>query len=506
MKHMKLKVLAAAVLAIGASSAFAKATPTTCDATTSLSLVNTCTPEVTLYVAGSSALGGAISTTIATEFASGYTTVIDNGSPSGNQGNLVGTSTANNSAVSAWYGIGATGTAAAGKRLLVVYNNQNGSAAGISQLLSGIKDTTIPEQDVVTVGPLVAAGGAVATAQSKAFVANACTLPSTSAPTTVSCTSHARTQADLGISDVAPVELFALEGAKPAAISTLTNYPLAMQGFGVAVNNNFYLALQNAQATALTAGGCAASFPLSAVDTTAACQPSIRKADYTSLVSTTGSVKSAAGFIPGDATLLTLARRDDFSGTQASSNIFFLDNACGVAVDSKGKAIKGVLGGALTPLVTTPDATKLVVHLNATSGKVKTDLAASTGYTIGIIGLNTLPDGTWKYVKVDGVSPDGAGADAKQRNAFTTGYYEFAVESYASVSSKAAKTSVANTGNTYHALVTEMVNALKNSNGNLKGIGYLDKAATDHTPLTTAGVQSTVTRTAGNNCSPLTAY
>jgi hypothetical protein len=516
MKHLKLKVLAAAVLAIGASSAFAAALPTVCDATTPLSMVNTCTPEVTLYAAGSSALAGGITQVLAADLfdSANITIVKDAGSANGTA--VIAPATAAINGVSAWYGMGKTGTAAAGKKLFVVYNKQNGSAAGISQLLSSAtKDTTIPEADVVTVGPIGKVPGVVAATQ-KASVggANTCVAAADTTATVlgatitfhnVTCTTHARTQADVGMSDVAPAELFALEGKKPASVATLTNTVIGIQGFGVAVNAKFHDALQaQNKADGLLPSTCAVG------DLTAACQPTIRKADYAALVTAGGSIKSAAGFIPGDTTLLELARRDDLSGTQATSNIFFADNHCGDAVDSKGKAIKGVLGGSL-PILSiannTAPATELAISESATGGGVTTALAKTDRYAIGIIGLNsaepTRSATSWKYIRVDGVSPNflSSGAlDAKQRTAFANGNYDFAVTSYASVSKKAAKTSVASAANAYNGIVGSFLAGLKDSSlHNITGLAYLDAGA----PSAVAAQQAHYIHTNGNNCSPL---
>ena len=510
-KVFKLKYLAAACMVLGASSAFA-ATAVVCDATTSAAtLVNTCTPEITMYVAGSSALAGAITQVAPADLFDGtITKVIDNGG------------TGNSSHVSAWYGTAksALGTAAAGKKLFVVYNNQNGSAAGISQLLSTTKDTTIPEQDVVTIGPISKVAGVVAATQAAAVGgANTCTLNADISAVTadathiasplmhsVTCTTHARTQADVGVTDVAPVYLFALEGAKPKTLSTLTTFPLAIQGFGIGVNANLYNALQTQQiADGRIPSTCTAG------DLTAKCQPSIRRADYASLASTEGSIKSAAALLGNsDTTLLELQRRDNLSGTQSSSNVFFLGNPCLTSLDSKGKTIKGVVGGELHPLDTTPDATKLTVTLNSTGGGVTTPLAdaTKTDYVIGVLGLNTAePDRTstsWKYVKIDGVSPNYNADDTpnhKNRDAFANGNYEFAVTSYAATQVKPfSKTSVVTT---YPAVVSALITGLKDSTlHDLAGIGYVDGAA-DPSSLDGFNKQAHYIHTAGNSCSPL---
>lgn len=510
-KFMQLKYLAAACMALGASSAFAVTPPTVCDATTSAAtLVNTCTPEVIMYVAGSSALGNAIKAAVPVDLFDGVITQV-----------TAGTGLPNASATSAWYGTAkSTLGTAAGKKLFVVYNNQNGSAAGISQLLSPTKDTTIPEQDVVTIGPMSKVAGVVAATQATSVGgANTCTLGADTTVGTVTyhnvtCTTHARTQADVGLSDVRPDLLFALEGLKPKKLTTLTYTPIAMQGFGLAVNANLYNAMQAKQ---LLDGRIPST--CSAGDLTAACQPTISRADYASLVTVEGGIKSAAKLLndPADTTLLTLSRRDDLSGTQATSNMYFADNACGVSVDSKGKIIKGVLGGALTVLGSPVPATivnpvysvagVLNVNAQATGGGVKTDLNGTTGYVIGAIGLGEAEPvrtaTSWKYVKLDGVSPnfnaDGTAAHAN-RTPFANGNYGLAVTSYAATAIKPLNKGSVVTA--FPTVVSALMTGLKDSTlHDLPGIAYLDGAADPS--LDGFNKQAHYIHTAGNSCSPL---
>jgi hypothetical protein len=506
---MKLKLIAAACMSLCASSAFAAAAAVTCtttattSATAALNMVNTCAPEAKLFVAGSSALGGAMSAVVPADLfdttATPLVKVKDLGSANGG-------ATGGANAVTAWYGMSkAAVTGGTSKRLFVVYNNNNGSAAGVSQLLA--KLGTVAEADVVTVGP------------TSKTAANACTedAASTTAAPVIDCTTHAATQADVAISDVSPTELYKLYATATAKLSTLTSTPLALQGFAVAVNPNLYNKLQAMQiASGALPSTCAAG------DYTLTCQPSIARADYASLVTKEGSVKSAAALTgdAADATQLVLARRDDLSGTQASSNIFFADNACGgVGYNSTSKVFNwapgatkadkvsaAIMGGGLDIVSITdyPASTTaaLVVQSNATTGGVKTALNATTGYAIGVISLNSAPGAsdTWKYVKIDGSSPnfnaDGSAA-YKARTAFINGGYGFAMTSFAAVPTKAPKTGVATT---FPLVISTLISGLKDSTlHDLTGIGYLDGAA----DVAGTPKQSHVHRINGNNCSPL---
>lgn len=470
-----------------------------CDTSSAVNMVNTCAPEANLYVAGSSSLGGALATVIQTDLfdasAQPVIKVLDNGSGNGSAGA---------DAVSAWYGMSkATLTGGASKRLFVVYNNNNGSGAGVSQLLA--KLGTIPEADVVTIGP--------AMTSAKNFDADSCSVDGSSTTLTpvIACTSHAPTPADMAISDVNVTELHKLEtpsSGKLAALITLTTTPLALQGFGVAVDASLYAALQVQNiADGLLPGSCAG-------DLTAACQPSIRRADYTSLVAKDSSMKSAAALLnnPSDDTVLTLARGNDLSGMLAASNIFFADNPCGNNLNSMGKTITGVVGGMLDIVAPTDSTANLVVQANATTNDVVAALnATGDGYAIGVLGLGIVPGGsdTWRFVKIDWVSPnfnaDGS-ADAYQRSAFSSGNYPFAMTFFAVAPVKPAKTSTITTPG--YTVVSTLINGLKDSTlHNLTGIGYLDHAANTEQSLVAHGGPATINGIAnplsGNNCSPL---
>jgi hypothetical protein len=280
------------------------------------------------------------------------------------------------------------------------------------------------------------------------------------------------------------------------ALSKLTTKPLAMQGFAIAVNNNFYNALQTYQiSTGALPATCTGSY-------TEACQPSISRAQYASLVTKEGSIKSAAGFIPGSTEVLTLARRDQLSGTQATSNIYFASEVCN-ALDAKSKV--NTHGGALTVMLkadATAYAPGLVVNENVQTGDVETDLKMSTGYSIGVIALSKGNSTSYKFVKLDGVSPNFAkggttvlGSTAL-RNNMINGSWGLQMTAYAVYPTAASP---------YHKtkapkgdLIKQMVSDLSDASlHDLSAIGYFNGTGTH------AYKQTQVSRVAGNNCSPL---
>jgi hypothetical protein len=491
-------------------------------------MVNTCAPEAKMFIAGSSALGNALSTVVTADLFD--TSVVPLVTV-----NDTTASGAQNKGTTGWYGMSKAGlTGGTSKRLYVVYNNTNGSAAGVSILLA--KPATIAEATVVTVGP------------KSATIANDCIAGANA--TTVSCpNSSITTAADLAISDVHPSELYKLYGTATAKTTTLKTEALALQGFGLGVSFDLYKALQvRNKAEGLIDSTCVAG------DLTAKCQPTVRSADYTSLITKAGKVKSAAAFLgdAADTNLLTLARRDDLSGTQASSNIFFANNSCGgigygtptgktvaqfnfnatpglTAAKQIDKLSAAIMGGGLN-IISADDnivsATNLAAQypllkiMSAIGGKDVTtalDAAATApavNYAIGAISLTSVPantTGTWKFVKIDGVSPNYKAdftATHLNRDQFANGNYPFAMTAYAAYPIKPVAKSINSPMSTsatvvggYPAVLQAVITGLKDSTiHDLPGIAYYDGAAVG---LSTLDQQAYVERTAGNNCSPL---
>lgn len=432
---MKFKMIAAACAALCSVSAYAA----NLDPTTTA-------PDLTFYVGGASAQAQAVAV-VAPDLFDTTTFSVVKITQSGGQKST------------GWFGKSkAALTGGVSKNLLVVYNSTNGSAAGVTQLVS--TGTAEAEADVVTVGT------------------SACTPVVALAST---CTSHAPTEISLALSDVYPTEL--VGGVVPQGVgylpfSALTITKTGLEGFGVVVNPALYAALQSAQG--LTVGSL-----------TAANQPSINRADYASLVTVEGTIKDAGGFLQnGDTTPLTLVRRTDPSGTQAASNIFFANNVCGTLG----------FGGALTPVgAFDSNAGVFDITEQTGTGAVKTALTGTNtaGYALGVISLENASSTAltdWQFVKLDGVSPNfktNGTLDAKNRDAVASGRYPFATEMTASYRT-AAPTITKN-------LATAFITGLKDSTKHdLVGIAYLDGA----TPYTVGGKQARVNR-GGNNCQPL---
>lgn len=259
----------------------------------------------------------------------------------------------------------------------------------------------------------------------------------------------------------------------PATTGTVLNGGFAGQGFGVMVSESLYnamMAKQVAEGRLPVSAGSASC--VAGNYTPGACQPSISKEEYAAVVDGGNFNYVANGALSGDAGVINLCRRVETSGTQASSNVYFLNNSCGNAsptvgfkppktVDlvnsptavafnsSSGHAVTGNyddFGGAfgLFEGSGTGDARNCVIRRNA--GKNPNNVADTLGtYAIGWISLENAPAAGWKLVKLDGVSPnavqvkataatdtdgnvDGWMADTNQRTNVVKGYYDAAPE------------------------------------------------------------------------------
>ena len=288
---MNMKMIAAACVAFCSASAFAAVTPscnTTAAAADGVTLLKTCSPEITFYGAGASAMTGGIKATLTTD-----TVVFDKTKP------FVTINLSGNSNAYAYYGYGAAGKSWAGKRVAVIINSTNGSMAGVNQLLTGLKSGSveggIDQQEYKTIQLHTAAAQKAGTAMPDADVT--VTTASALAPVvTLAATRIADMKTAWGVdkqkvahmafSDVRPSEATPGQIAKwdPKSFPSET---IAMQGFGVLVNTNMYKALQ---ARDIAAGRMAAACQDDV--STVACQPNIFTADYTALM--TGKVAAAA--------------------------------------------------------------------------------------------------------------------------------------------------------------------------------------------------------------------
>ena len=283
-----------------------------CDSSTPLKMVNTCAPEVTLNIASTEEVFDAIknvparSSIVASLFDTSTVPIIKI-VKSGATSHL------------AFYGLSKSSVFGGNsKRVLVnITNWPNSSSVGISQLLTSksIAISGYPNNAFYGFGPATK------------YVANTCVQDLLSTPLTpiFNCPSTSVSyKPNLVISDVHPSEYQALNrpiSGSLGKLSLIQSTPTFLAGFGFAVNESFYRALQaqNIQDGRLPSN-CTVG------DNSGKCQPSIKRTHLASLLSKEGSVKSASDLIPGDITPITLNQAHITHSAKTVQNILLLNN------------------------------------------------------------------------------------------------------------------------------------------------------------------------------------
>ncbi len=462
---MKLKLIAAACAAMGSGAVMAAPLPTNTGAPAGL---------VTYYISGASAQAAAVAASLPT--ASFFATPTDVVKISGG------------STTDARYGMSNPAvTGGTSVPLLIIYRNSNGSGSGVRQLQGAtLADiAAIPNTDNTNLVNLAGTCGAVA---------------GSAGSYTASCTAGFQARVPtVALSDVAPTQLPGVfpSGTGYTALADLVASKNALQGFGVAANPKLYGALQKANvaegllpATCAPTGTAPNYVPVAGAD----CQPTIRKNDYASLISAEGSIKGADTLLGDslDTTEVTVCRRTDLSGTQATSNMFFLNNVCGNAG----------FGGVYNPLGAADSAPGQIVYVeNNNSAAVAACLNNTAAYRLGVISLENIDTTqTYKFVKIDGASPNytyngtTVVADPKNRQNFAKGQYAYAMEMFSAIKPTATPAEV--------AFASALNAKLGDSTlSDLAGIAYLDNQG-GWTVNNTSNKFARVSRQ-GNNCAPL---
>lgn len=207
-------------------------------------------------------------------------------------------------------------------------------------------------------------------------------------------------------------------GVSASTLSAKTTPASFSQLFGVAVSNDLYRALQNAQGITVP-GGADHRLP--------AYQPSISRAQYTAIVvdAFNSAKQDVTDLLGVPAGKLTLCRRVSTSGTQASSNQYFLNTFIGS--DGANAGAYGVADLATYGAGSGLDTYE--VQEGGGTSDARNCLNAN-GYGIGVLSLENNPAATiatgelggYRFVKLNGVAAyDGAGSVASAKN----GSYEF---------------------------------------------------------------------------------
>jgi hypothetical protein len=298
-----------------------------------------------------------------------------------------------------------------------------------------------------------------------------------------------------GFSDVEPTLFESSIGGGNVSNKGAVSNAFLGQAFGVAVSIPLYRKLQAIQNITDTSG---TSFD-------PAFAPSLTKADLASILSDSGTVKTNESWAPilGEGNIagteqVRIERRVATSGSQASSNAFFLGNPC-------------TGNSALLPADVSSG--NYVVSLNAGSGNVKANITTASNntntdqqYAIGVLSLEndwrveSAANAGYRFIKIDGIHPE-QGDTSNARAASASAIYPFHNEMKAFVSNTAPAGFQRN-------IVTTIVNALKNTTG--AACSTLPRGLTlnPDTPASSCvvGVVKAKTTKDGNNCAPATIF
>lgn len=267
------------------------------------------------------------------------------------------------------------------------------------------------------------------------------------------------------------------------------------QVFGVAVSIPLYRALQAAQG--LSDVNATTFDPVNA--------PNITKTQYVTIAAQGGAANGDWTPILGapSSQKVIVERRVATSGTQASSNAFFMQNPCANGANA-----------SLVPAGASDSSATYVVRENSGSGNVKTNLtnasnatvASGNQFAIGVLSaennwrVDAPASAGYRFVKVDGVHPE-LGDTENARLTATNGQYAFHMELKNFVRSNyagaPAKTAFEN------AIVGQITDALANPQASAcavfpRGLTLNPLAGS----VCTVGAQVAKMTNLGKNCSP----
>lgn len=326
-------------------------------------------------------------------------------------------------------------------------------------------------------------------------------LPSSGVPTTAGNSANASAvAADVlapqlpvgGFSDVEASILPSTLGGGDVSSFGTEGQAYIGQVFGVVVSTPLYRALQTTQGVSASAISSDTTFD-------PAIAPNITSAQYVSIAAQGGAYQTDWSPILGSVGTghkVILARRVDTSGTQASSNAFFLKNPCASGVAAN-----------LNPAVAANSTSTFEVFEGSGTGNVKTRIttaANSTGtdnFAVGVVSLENnwrteaAANAGYRFVKLDGNHPE-TGDVVNARLTATSGAYPFHMET---------RNFTANSATGFGALVVgQITSALANPPST--SCSVLGRGLTLN-PLggssCTVGVQVAKGTNLGNSCSPI---
>jgi len=337
--------------------------------------------------------------------------------------------------------------------------------------------------------------GTVACTVSGTYTTSAPYAPSGSIPVSANCAKGdplatadgAITKPAGGFSDVEA----ALWGVDVSAAGSEADANVT-QTFGVVVTPVLYRALQAAQGMSAAAIAADTAFD-------PALAPNITSSQYASIAALGGGYQTDWSPILGAAGVgktVYLSKRVATSGTQASSNAFFLRNPCA----------SGATLGQLSPAVLPNPIPTLSINEASSTGNVKTNMTAinnAGNFGIGVVSLENnwrtenAANGGYRFVKLDGVHPEANGDTVFGRNSSINGQYNFVME---------MKSFVANTADTFGAALIPTIAAALGNPGNCADVPRGLSLNPNGGSSCTVGIEVVKGTKSGNNCSPMQLY
>ena len=261
------------------------------------------------------------------------------------------------------------------------------------------------------------------------------------------------------------------------------------QVFGVMASEPLYRAMQVAQGiyTSVAAANAddAGFLPQKA--------PTISREQYASLIS--DPLVSWAPLGVDDSKEVKIARRVNTSGTQASSNAFFLGNPC-VGNPATGGKLSPIDAGDSDPgFVNVIEGGETADVRNAIS-----NASAADEFAIGVVSLENKPDVGRRYLKVEGVHPEAGPnntVDSFARYTSAQGKYPFQIELKAFVANEAK-------GTFGETAINNIITGLSTVSCTSVPRGLILNSASTACPATNSGLHITKATRKGNNCRPLT--
>jgi hypothetical protein len=292
-----------------------------------------------------------------------------------------------------------------GKKVVFAYSAIGGSASGVQYVARQLPRTFLKFSSCPTTGVL--SSSAATPANSTQFNCNVGTTLAALQETQVPVAGSSDVEPSVFVGDNVPLGETGMTGDDIAKLDVRNSRAII---FGIAANEEMVLALQRKAARA-----AGTALPTVA-DMSAAARPSIAKWEYRTIAGG-GYFNGIAGLAPGEtAGPLQIARRVNGSGTQAISNITFLNNPCG-RDSSPTAAISPAKAGDSDPAGT-------VITEGSATSDVVTAIRNATIPAIGVISLEnpevTTATNAIVFLKLDGVIPSRANA--------ISGAYDFYAE------------------------------------------------------------------------------